>query len=190
MIKDEDVPLDGIIAPGHVSTITGSIEWKRFAEDYGIPTVIAGFTPQQIVEAIYKIVMQIKNDEARLENIYHGIVTEEGNKRAKELMKKHLYIDSAWWRGIGELDNSGYYIRDKNLDVRYVYDIEIKNSKDDMLPGCSCRDIVLGKKLPSDCPLFGKICTPDDPKGPCMVSSEGACSAWFRYRWGNNEWEN
>ncbi len=181
LIKDEDVMLDGILAPGHVSTITGSMEWRRFAEEYGIPTVIAGFTPGQILEAIYRLVLQIKNGEAKLENVYRGIVTEHGNTRAKMLMEKHLYIDKAWWRGIGEIEKSGFYLKSRDIDAVHFYGLEVKNEENDMLPGCSCKDVVLGKKLPKDCPLFGKACTPDDPKGPCMVSSEGACSAWFHY---------
>ncbi|MCD6411107.1 MAG: hydrogenase formation protein HypD [Thermoplasmata archaeon] len=180
LIKEEEVELDGIIAPGHVSTITGSDAWKRFA-DYGIPIVVAGFTPEQILEAVYRLALQIKNGESRLENVYKGIVTESGNEKAKEMIDKHFYVDDAWWRGIGRIEDSGFYLKDKDVDARYFYDIEIENEEGDLLPGCSCRDIVLGKKLPKDCPLFGKVCTPDDPKGPCMVSSEGACSAWYRY---------
>ncbi|WP_457681636.1 hydrogenase formation protein HypD [Thermovibrio sp.] len=183
LVKDSEVGVDAFIAPGHVSAIVGSNAWKVFPEEYGIPTVVAGFEPDNLLLAIVRILYQLKEGRAALENVYRGVVRPEGNRRAQELMYKYFYKTSVNWRGIGYIPNSGLELKSEysHLDAKVVFNLpEIQEEK---VPGCICDKIVLGKAYPTDCKLFKSVCTPRSPKGPCMVSQEGACNIW--YRWGD-----
>jgi hydrogenase expression/formation protein HypD len=182
LVKDEEVGVDAFVAPGHVSTIVGANAWRIFPEKYNIPTVVAGFTPENFLLAILRILVQLKKGESKLENVYRGVVRDEGNKRAQHLINKFFKVASVNWRGIGFVPNSGLELRDEydHIDARKVFDLpEVEEEK---IPGCICDKVVLGKAYPSDCPLFGKSCTPLNPKGPCMVSVEGACNIWLRQK--------
>jgi len=182
LVKDSEVGVDAFVAPGHVSAIVGANAWRVFPEKYGIPTVVAGFEPENLLLAILKILVQLKEKRAELENVYRGVVKPEGNRRAQELMYKYFKKATVNWRGIGRIPESGLELKDEysHIDAKKVFSLpEIEEEK---VPGCICDRIVLGKAYPKDCKLFGTACTPSRPKGPCMVSAEGACNIWYKYR--------
>jgi hydrogenase expression/formation protein HypD len=181
LVKDQEVGVDAFIAPGHVSAIVGANAWKVFPEKYRIPTVVAGFEPENVLLAILEILKQLKEGRATLENVYKGVVKPEGNKRALELMYKYFEKADVNWRGIGLIPKSGLELRKEysHLDAKKVF--ELKEVEEKKLAGCICDKIILGKAYPTDCKLFKTACTPRNPKGPCMVSMEGACSIWYRF---------
>ncbi|ADY73534.1 hydrogenase expression/formation protein HypD [Desulfurobacterium thermolithotrophum DSM 11699] len=181
LVKDSEVGVDAFVAPGHVSAIVGADAWKIFPKKYGIPTVVAGFEPENLLLAILKILLQIKEGKAELENVYRGVVKQEGNKKAQELMYKYFEKADVNWRGIGYIPKSGLEFRKEydHINAKKVFNLpEIEEKK---VAGCICDKIVLGKAYPTECKLFGKVCTPRSPKGPCMVSLEGACNIWYRF---------
>jgi len=181
LVKDSEVGVDAFVAPGHVSAIVGADAWKIFPEKYGIPTVVAGFEPDNLLLAIVRILVQLKENRAELENVYRGVVRPEGNKKAQELMYKYFEKADVNWRGIGRIPKSGLELKEEysHINVKRVFNLpEIEEEK---IPGCICDKVVLGKAYPKDCKLFGTACTPSNPKGPCMVSGEGACNIWYRF---------
>ncbi len=181
LVKDEEVGVDAFIAPGHVSAIVGANAWRIFPKEYGIPTVVAGFEPDNLLLAILRILYQLREGRAELENVYRGVVRPEGNVKAQELMYKYFEKADVNWRGIGLIPKSGLEFRKEydNINAKKVFKLpEIKEEK---IKGCICDKVVLGKAYPNECKLFGKVCTPSNPKGPCMVSMEGACNIWYRF---------
>ncbi len=179
-------PIRGIIAPGHVSAITGASEWEFVAKDYGIPVVVSGFEPVDVLLSILEILRQIRDDRAELVNEYSRVVRWEGNLRAKEVMRTTCKVVDAGWRGIGFVPESGLRLKDgyTRYDALLKYGIpELSEERwmEDLPPGCRCAEVTLGMAKPTDCPLFKKICTPERPYGPCMVSSEGTCLIWAKY---------
>ncbi len=174
-----ELHLDGFIVPGHVATITGAKAFKVFPEAYGIPSVIAGFEPLDVLIAVYMLLRQVREGEARLENEYTRSVTWEGNTRAQEAMERVFRVADGSWRGIGVVPKSALELRDEFsvYDARKKYDIKVGESRD-VLPGCSCHLVIVGRIKPTECPLFMKKCTPQTPWGPCMVSREGTCHIW------------
>jgi hydrogenase expression/formation protein HypD len=180
LVKDQDIGIHGFIAPGHVSAITGSNAWNVFSEHYGIPTVVAGFEAGNLLRGILEIMTQLKNGDIRTGNVYSHVVKPEGNVQARKLMDKFFETADVNWRGIGNIPRSGLELRDKysGKNARAVFQLEeVKEAK---IPGCICGTVVLGKARPADCTLFRKACSPQSPKGPCMVSMEGACNIWFK----------
>ena len=180
LVKDAEIGIDGFIAPGHVSAIVGSNAWNVFSEKYGIPTVVAGFKAENLLLGIMEILRQLKNGKAETSNVYKGVVKPEGNIQAQKIMNKYFEVSDVNWRGIGYIPGSGLELRDKysKKDAKKVFELEeVKETK---IPGCICGTIVLGKAYPSACKLFKKACTPQTPKGPCMVSMEGACNIWHK----------
>ena len=179
-------PIKGVIAPGHVSTIVGAKAWEFAVKEYGIPTVVAGFEPIDVLLAILEILKQHVEGKPRLVNEYKRAVTWEGNKKAQKLINECCEVVDAAWRGIGFVPNSGLAFREKyhNIDAMHEYGIKELTPEEwkyDLPPGCRCAEVTLGIAKPTDCPLFMKVCTPGTPYGPCMVSSEGACSVWARF---------
>lgn len=174
---------DGFICPGHVATIIGVKPFKLFADVYRMPTVIAGFEPLDVMIAIKIIIDQLRSGTPRVENEYTRSVTYEGNVKAQKLVDTVFNVESGHWRGIGRVPFSTLRLRDelRRYDARVKFSVEVKGSRD-LHPGCSCHLIMLGKLIPPDCPLFAKLCTPSSPRGPCMVSSEGTCNIWYKYR--------
>ena len=171
--------IDGFICPGHVSVITGVRVYDELAEQYGKPFVVSGFEAEHILAAIYRIVRQIEAGEGRVENMYPNAVKEEGNLKALKAIDDAFESGPAMWRGLGIIENSGLYLRDEYS----VYDGGSHGLDEDMeLPeGCKCGDVITGRINPDQCPMFaGGRCTPVDPFGPCMVSSEGSCGIWYR----------
>ena len=176
-----EVRLHGLICPGHVSAIIGSHPWEFIARDYGIPCVVSGFEPLDILQCVAMLVAQVEKGRSEVEIAYRRGVRPEGNQEALKLMERVFEPGPAAWRGIGEVPDSGLKIRTEyqHFDAELAFDI------DPGLPyepeGCICGDILRGVKTPADCPLFGKACTPQYPVGPCMVSSEGSCAAYYNY---------
>ena len=175
----EDLRISGFIAPGHVSTIIGAEPYRVFPEKYGIPVVIAGFEPLDFLMAVYMLLRQVKEGVARLENEYRRAVRWEGNVVAKRMIDRAYEVVDGGWRGIGVIPSSALKLRERysEWDARLRYDIKVGPGVD-VHPGCRCPDIMVGKAKPTDCPLFMKACTPERPKGPCMVSVEGTCRIW------------
>ncbi|MEM0000549.1 MAG: hydrogenase formation protein HypD [Desulfurococcaceae archaeon] len=183
--KPIEPPIMGVIAPGHVSTITGAKAWEPVAENYEIPVVVSGFEPVDVLISILEILKQLVRGEHKVTIEYVRAVTWHGDLSAQNsIMRVFEVIDDAW-RGIGFLPKSGLRLREryKKHDAFYEYGIsELKaGGENDMPAGCRCAEIVLGKAYPSQCPLFLKTCTPQKPVGPCMVSSEGTCAIWAKY---------
>jgi len=180
MLNRGDIRIDGIILPGHVSTIIGVESWL-FLEGK-VPSVIAGFEPIDVLIAILMMIKQLVKGESRVENEYSRVVRFKGNEKARKLISKVFKVIDADWRGIGLVPNSGATLAEEfmHYDAFQKYDLKITNSVD-IKPGCRCADIILGLAKPTDCPLFMKACTPETPYGPCMVSSEGTCHIWAKY---------
>lgn len=171
----EGAPIDGFLAPGHVCVVTGSKIFTPLAEKYDIPFAVSGFSGEEILEALYGLV-KIKKG-GRVMNFYPKVVTEEGNTSAKSLIDKYFTPSAACWRGMGIIKGSGLKIRDEYsyLDAGSEgLNEDIKKNK-----ACLCDQVLMGKKTPKDCPLFGKVCTPLTPQGACMVSEEGCCHTWI-----------
>lgn len=178
---DDGVKIDGYIAPGHVSTITGSGIYNEIPEKYGLAVVIAGFEPLDLVQAILMLANQVREKTPRVEIQYKRAVRPEGNLRAQEMMNEVFTFRDDWWRGLGMLENSGLAIRGQyaDFDAEQQIEVEVEPTKEDA--GCICGEILKGIRSPKECKLFARVCTPGDPVGACMVSNEGACQAYFRY---------
>ncbi len=181
LMESKDVKIDGFLLPGHVSVIIGTKAYLPLFKKYHIPSVVAGFEPSDILQAIYVLVEQIETGSSKLDNAYKRAVTFHGNKKAKQIMQDVFEIVDASWRGIGSIPESGLKIRKEfeNYDAENVFEINISDSMDPK--GCACGDILRGLKIPPECLLYRKTCTPMNPVGPCMVSSEGTCAAYYRY---------
>jgi hydrogenase expression/formation protein HypD len=181
LLDSGEVKLDGLVCPGHVSVIIGSHPWEFIADDYGIPCVVSGFEPLDILQCVDMLVEQVESGQSRVEIAYKRGVRPEGNLMALKLMEQVFEPCSARWRGIGEVADSGLKIKSKyqRFDAEANFDIELEPAIEHQ--GCICGDILRGVRTPADCKLFGKICTPENPVGPCMVSSEGSCSAYYLY---------
>ncbi|HOJ93386.1 MAG TPA: hydrogenase formation protein HypD [Dictyoglomaceae bacterium] len=175
-----EVKIDGIIGPGHVSTIIGREGWKEIFDEYKIPFVIMGFKPEEILYGIYLLIKILEDGKPALVNAYENSVKEEGNKKALEIMYRVFEKGPAIWRGLGLIENSGLVLRDnfEEFDIRKIYPIKVASKKDNL---CRCGEVLRGVLKPTECPLYAKVCTPENPKGPCMVSSEGTCAAYFLY---------
>lgn len=178
-----DLHIDGFIAPGHVSTIIGMKPYDIFPRAYHMPTVVAGFEPLDILFAVSILLKQMRDGEARLENEYIRSVTWEGNVKAQQLIQKVFNVVSGHWRGLGKLPQSALALKEEfqSYDARKKYGITVELSRD-LLPGCLCHLVMIGKTRPPECSLFMKACTPQTPKGPCMVSFEGTCGIWAKHK--------
>lgn len=181
LLDSSDVQVDGFILPGHVSTIIGKKPYEFVPARYGKPSVITGFDAKDIIEGILMIVRQIAQKRASVEIQYRNVVREEGNPRAVALLDEYFEPADAYWRGIGTIPKSGLKLRDKfaAFDANTRFSPPVSTSTEPEL--CSCGDILRGVKIPTECPLFGTGCTPESPVGPCMVSTEGSCAAYYKY---------
>ena len=181
LVKDTELKVNGFICPGHVSTIIGKEPYDFLAEDYNLPCVIGGFEPLDVIQTIFMLLRQLIAGEAKVEIQYSRAVKDEGNGKARDLMYEVFEVCDSEWRGLGNMTRSGLKLREKYLpfdaEVRFPVNTEEKQGNTD----CICGEILRGIKKPLDCRLFGTMCTPENPVGPCMVSSEGTCAAYFRY---------
>lgn len=178
-----DLQIDGFIAPGHVSTIIGVEPYEIFPKAYHMPTIVAGFEPLDILFAVSMLLKQLRNGEAKLENEYARSVAWEGNVKAQQLMERVFDVVDGRWRGLGRIPLSALALKEEFMvyDARKTYGIKIERSRD-LLPGCLCHLIMIGKIKPPECGLFMKTCRPESPKGACMVSMEGTCRIWARHK--------
>ena len=179
-------PVQGIIAPGHVSTVTGAKPWAALSERFGIPAVISGFEPIDLLISVARILKMLKEGEARLEVEYTRAVTWEGNVAAMKRVNEVFEVRDAAWRGLGFIPDSGWELngRYRGYDAFEEYGIEPltpEKWKYDLPPSCRCAEVTLGLAKPTDCPMFMKACTPGKPWGPCMVSMEGTCAVWAKF---------
>jgi hydrogenase expression/formation protein HypD len=182
LIESGEVNLNALIEPGHVSTIIGTRPYQIFSEKYGVPQVVAGFNPFDVLIAIYMILKQIKEGKAQVQNEYKRAVREEGNVKAQKLMEEVFYIKSREWRGFPPIPDSVYEIRDdfSLFNAREKFDITVPKAPD-VVTGCICGPILRGVARPEECKLFREECNPLNPIGACMVSKEGTCNIAYRY---------
>ena len=180
LLDAEGFDVQGFLCPGHVATILGERGFAFLPAEYGISGVIAGFEPQDVACALIRLLTCIRQGAPALENEYHRAVSHDGNALARAAIEQVFLPCSDRWRGLGEIAASGLKIRSEFSD----HDAQ---QKFDLAPGpepataCRCGEVMAGRLSPDRCPLFGRACTPDDPVGPCMVSSEGACAAQYKY---------
>ncbi|MCW4035424.1 MAG: hydrogenase formation protein HypD [Candidatus Bathyarchaeota archaeon] len=178
-----DLQIDGFIAAGHVATITGLKPYEGFPKSYNMPTVAAGFEPLDVLFALDMLVQQVKEGVARLENEYKRVVTWDGNLKAQRLVEQVFDVADGNWRGLGRLPMSALALKEEYsaFDARKKYDLHIEDSRD-ILRGCLCHLVMIGKIKPPECPSYLTKCSPEAPKGACMVSNEGTCRIWAKHR--------
>lgn len=181
LVGDPMLELDALILPGHVSTIIGAEPYRFLAEKYGIPGVITGFEPVDVLQGIAMLVRQLHEGRAEIEIAYARGVMPEGNPVALAAIGEVFETCTATWRGLGDIPGSGYRIRDEfaNFDAVRRFEPDVEPTRDPK--GCRCGDVLRARIAPNECPLFRTVCTPENPVGPCMVSSEGSCAAYYRY---------
>jgi hydrogenase expression/formation protein HypD len=182
LMAADDVNIHGFICPGHVTAITGFEIYTELVAAYHVPCVVSGFEPTDILATIEMIVRQIAEGRAEIENQYRRTVKSCGNTKAKEIIADVFSPCDSPWRGIGMIPGSGLELGSayKEFDVLSAVEIEVPEAKE--VKGCVCGDIMRGVKTPLECTLFAKACTPGNPKGACMVSAEGTCAAYYKYR--------
>ncbi len=178
-----DLHIDGFIAAGHVSTIIGMKPYAVFPEAYGMPTVAAGFEPLDVLFAVDMLLQQVRDGVARLENEYKRVVSWDGNIKAQKLLEQVFDVVDGHWRGLGKLPKSALGLKKEfaAYDAREKYDLHIEDSRD-ILKGCLCHLVMIGKIKPPECPSYMTSCVPESPKGACMVSNEGTCRIWAKHK--------
>lgn len=183
LVEDSESKIDAFLGPSHVSVISGSKIYERFATVYKKPVVVAGFEPVDVMQSVYMIVKQFKESRSELEVEYKRAVSYEGNLKAQDLIARCLKKVNFDFRGIGVVANSGYELRDEfdRYNAKVVYKDLLPASEPKENKACKCPEILKGAAKPSDCKIFGSACTPTTPVGSCMVSSEGVCSAYYKY---------
>ncbi len=179
--SDPDLGIDGYLCPAHVSTVIGGDAYRFLAEQHGVPCVVTGFEPADIMQGVAMLVSQRVENRAAVEIQYRRFVTWEGNRQAQALLTEVFTPVDTPWRGIGVIPQSGLAIAEKYaaFDAAKALPVAVEAPRE--AAGCLCGEVLKGKVAPCDCPLFGKACTPEDPVGACMVSSEGSCAAAYKY---------
>ncbi len=182
LLEADDVRVDGFLAPGHVNAVMGWWEYEALAARYGVPVVVTGFEPVDLARGVLMAVQQLEDGRAQVENAYERVVTQAGNQPGQDLVKQVFTMTDRKWRGIGLIPGSGYRLRDEyaNFDAERRFPDAAAITADES-PLCISGQVLKGIRKPSDCPAFGKQCTPQTPLGATMVSSEGACAAYYRY---------
>lgn len=180
LLEGKEVNIDGFICPGHVSAIIGSKPYNFITTQYKVPCVICGFEPLDILQSTYMLVKQIEDGRAEVEIQYERVVKPEGNKIALDRINEVFKVVDSDWRGIGNIPLSGLEIKNKygKFNAR-KFEAEIEETKESR--GCRCGEVLRGAITPPECPLFKKVCTPENPQGACMVSTEGTCAAYYKY---------
>ena len=179
LMEAPDVRLDGFLLPGHVAAIAGPDDYRFLPEEFDVACSVTGFEPMDILLGVLSLVRQVVEEAPRVDNQYKRAVADDGNPVAREVVSRVFEPADSQWRGLGLIPESG-------LDVRAEWGAFSRQGPDPAVPSseneaCRCTEVLRGQVLPVECPLFGKACVPDSPVGPCMVSSEGACAAFFRY---------
>ncbi|MFL0246752.1 hydrogenase formation protein HypD [Candidatus Clostridium stratigraminis] len=180
LLEDETLKINGFLCPGHVAVVIGEKGFE-FLEEYHCPAAIAGFEMDEVLEGIFFIIKSLKEKNFKIKNPYSKLVKHEGNRVAKDLINSTFIEVDDPWRGIGTVSKSGLKLNNeyKQFDIENTYPINVKDTNRNN--GCKCGDILKGKLRPNECPLFEKVCTPENPIGPCMVSGEGSCAAYYKY---------
>lgn len=181
LLKDQTVKIDGFICPGHVSVITGARMYRFLTEEYGMPCVVTGFEAWDMLKAIAMLLQQLMDERATVEIEYSRSVNDHGNVAAQQLLAQVFEESNAGWRGLGDIARSGLAIRAQYAAFDAAKALQVKFLPARPHPGCRCGDVLRGAITPPECKLFGTLCTTSNPFGPCMVSSEGACAAYFKY---------
>ncbi len=181
LLESEEVNIDGFILPGHVSTITGVKGWRFISEKYKKASVVAGFSTKDLLMGTLVLINLIRKNEPKILNEYTEVVTEEGNVKAQEIMDEVFEVSDANWRGIGIIPGSGMKLREtySDFDAEKKFPVTLPPVVEPK--GCRCGEVLRGIISPLECPLFGKKCTPQNPVGACMVSTEGSCAAYYKY---------
>ena len=182
LMATENFAVDGFLCPGHVATIIGEAGFRFLPEEYRMPGVISGFEPEEILTAVYLLLRQIADGTPSIQNAYPRAVRPDGNILAKQMLDRAFTLQRANWRGLGEIPESGFALREELSDYDAAKRFRIHPGQAALQNGCRCGEVITGKLRPRQCPLFEKVCTPEDPVGPCMVSSEGACAAAYKYQ--------
>ena len=181
ILDDKDVKIDAFLGPSHVSVITGSQIYESIANDYKKPIAVSGFEPVDILESILNLVIQHKNKTYQVYNQYKRAVRKEGNLQAKAMIDKYFQICDFSWRGLGVIKDSGFDLKPEfdAINAKKVFDCRVQSKGENK--ACICGEILRGHKKPHDCKVFGRACNTQNPIGSCMVSSEGACAAYYKY---------
>lgn len=183
LLRSGEIEIDALVAPGHVSVVIGAESWRSFPDDFGLPTVVAGFEPVDLLLGVRAILQQARDGVAELDNVYKRVVKPEGNPRARAAMDQVFEVENVWWRGLGELPDTGLVLRESMaaVDARQRFGIRFAAAEDELPKGCQCNRVMLGQITPAECGLFRTACHPMQPYGPCMVSQEGTCYIWHQY---------
>jgi hydrogenase expression/formation protein HypD len=181
LVDDDQLKLHGLICPGHVSAVTGCGIYQFLARERGIPCVVSGFEPTDILQSILMLVTQVVQGQSRVENQYRRVVPDEGNPSARALVNEVFRPQESQWRGLGTIPGSGLAMEARYIehDAQVKIPVAVEPAREP--PGCICGLILRGLRTPLDCSLFARVCRPESPVGACMVSSEGTCAAQFRY---------
>ena len=182
LIAMDGFEVDGFLCPGHVATIIGERGFAFLPAEYGLPAVIAGFEPADILASVYRLTRQIAQHEPKLENEYRRAVSPEGNTLAQAMLRRCFTPRADVWRGLGRIEASGLGLSEALKDYDAERRFGVRYPVTEPPTACRCGEVITGRLGPEGCPLFGGACTPEDPVGPCMVSSEGACAAAYKYQ--------
>jgi hydrogenase expression/formation protein HypD len=182
LLSDPDMRIEGFILPGHVSAVIGLEPYKFLGDDCGLPAAITGFEPLDLLQALLFLVRQKNTGGREVVNQYRRLVADAGNPKAMQVMYEVFEPADALWRGIGTIPGSGLAIREEYAEHDAFRALDLTLPEVPPLPGCRCGEVLKGKMRPDQCPLFKKACTPATPVGPCMVSTEGSCAAYFKYQ--------
>ena len=181
LLSGKNNNIDAFLCPGHVSAIIGYGAFGEIVKDFGRPCVVAGFESVQIMEGLAEICRQLAAGKAELKSVYTAVVTNRGNIAAQQIIAEHFEPADGYWRGLGKIEKSTLKLKDKYSHFDALKRFNITEAPSENGSGCKCGDVLCGLIDPPQCVLFDKTCTPQTPIGPCMVSSEGACAAWFKY---------
>lgn len=181
LLEDPELKIDGLLCPGHVSAIIGEEAYKPLAKEYGLACAIAGFETADLLSGLISLSRQVANDDIKVENCYTRVVSPNGNPKARAMVDQVFEPCDTQWRGLGVILGSGLKIREEFADFDAEARLEINLPEVEEPKGCICGKILKGQSVPIECPLFDKRCTPGNPIGPCMVSSEGTCAAYHKY---------
>jgi hydrogenase expression/formation protein HypD len=181
LLSEKNDNINAFLCPGHVSAIIGYGAFAEIVEDFSRPCVVAGFEPVQIIEGLGEICRQLSVGKAELKSMYSAVVTEKGNTAAQQIVNDCFEPVDGLWRGLGKIEKSTLALKDRYSQFDAFKHFGISEEPTEELKGCRCGEVLCGLIEPPECALFGQACTPREPIGPCMVSSEGACAAWFKY---------
>ncbi|MDD5064548.1 MAG: hydrogenase formation protein HypD [Phycisphaerae bacterium] len=181
LLSEKNHKIDAFLCPGHVSVIIGYGAFAEIVKDFNRPCVVAGFEPMQVIEGLAEICRQLNEGKAEPKSIYNAVVTEQGNTTAQEAIAECFETADGYWRGLGKIAKSTLKLKDKYSRFDAFKKFNLTETAGGERNGCRCGEVLCGLIEPQECELFAKNCTPQQPVGPCMVSSEGACAAWFKY---------